>query len=167
MTRIAQEFAEAFDAERPQVPTPPGKELARKRLRFIEEEFKEVQTELRKLMLQAEIGAPIAERLATLGDLLKELCDLRYVVEGTAVACGLDMDQGPYEAVHESNMSKVWDDGTIHRDPGGKILKPPHYESPDLSYFLQAVDAEPDLPSCPAGDCPMGCVGGCYFLDEV
>src|SRR6476469_8602648 len=33
MTAIAREFAEAFDAERPQVPTPPDKRLAAKRLR--------------------------------------------------------------------------------------------------------------------------------------
>ena len=154
----------AFDAERPQVPTPPNKALAAKRLRFIEEEFKEVQVELRSLMLQAELGRPLEDRLATLGRLLKELCDLRYVVEGTAVACGIDMDEA-YEVVHESNMSKLWPDGTIHRDAGGKILKPPTYESPDMGGFIHVMQVSGD-PRCPVdehGDCSIGCETECYY----
>jgi predicted HAD superfamily Cof-like phosphohydrolase len=141
MTAIAQEFAETFDQARPQVPTPPNKATAAYRLRLIEEEFKEVRFELRQLMLADECGTPMEKKLAILGRLLKELADLRYVVEGTAVACGLDLD-GAYVVVHVSNMSKIWDDGTIHTDAGGKVIKPPHYESPSMDDFIHITDEE-------------------------
>lgn len=65
-------------------------------------------------------------------NLLKELTDLLYVVYGTAVALGLDIDEA-FSRVHQSNMSKLGDDGKpIYRDDG-KVLKGKNYKAPDLS----------------------------------
>lgn len=50
-------------------------------------------------------------------------------------ALWLDVD-GAFREVHESNMSKLGDDGKpIYRDDG-KVLKGPNYKKPDLSPFL-------------------------------
>lgn len=137
MRRVA-EFHTAFGSDDPSVPTPPSKELANLRLRLIEEEYKEVRLELKQLALHAELNTPIDERLATLGRLLKELCDLRYVIEGCAEALGLGWDfEAAYEEVHRSNMSKAG--GGVRAD--GKILKGPDYAPPDMAQFLEIVDA--------------------------
>lgn len=64
--------------------------------------------------------------------LLKELCDLLYVIHGTAATFGWDIEEA-FERVHNSNMSKLDDSGKpIVRDDG-KILKSPNYYEPDLS----------------------------------
>ena len=64
--------------------------------------------------------------------LLKELCDLQYVLSGFAVTFGLPFDEA-FKRVHESNMSKLGPDGKpIYREDG-KVLKGPNYKKPDLS----------------------------------
>jgi len=59
------------------------------------------------------------------------LGDLVYVVVGTAVEHGLDMD-GIFREVHRSNMSKLGG----YRDEVGKWIKPDTYTPPDLTQFL-------------------------------
>ncbi len=68
----------------------------------------------------------------TAENLLKEFADLVYVIYGTAAAFGWDLDTA-FNRVHESNMSKLGDDGKpIYREDG-KVLKGPNYKAPDLS----------------------------------
>ncbi len=63
---------------------------------------------------------------------LKELADLVYVCYGYAATFGWDLDEA-VERVHESNMSKLGDDGKpIYREDG-KVMKGPNYKKPDLS----------------------------------
>lgn len=64
----------------------------------------------------------------------KELADLLYVVYGTAEEFGIPLEK-VFKAVHESNMSKVWDDGEVHYNSSGKVMKPPTYSPPDLSFI--------------------------------
>ncbi len=62
---------------------------------------------------------------------LKELSDLVYVCYQYAANMGWDLDEAMYR-VHESNMSKLDDDGKpIYRDDG-KVLKGPNYKPPNL-----------------------------------
>lgn len=135
---LVREFHEHPGSEQPVAdwPTVPDVDLARHRMRLIQEEYKEVMAELEKFAANPEM--PVDEQLATLGSLLKELCDLRYVVEGTAVSCGLPMAPA-YRAVHASNMSKVWDDGRFHVNEHGKVLKPPTYRPPDMERFVPPI----------------------------
>lgn len=64
-------------------------------------------------------------------NLLKELADLLYVVYGYAATYGLPIDEA-FKRVHESNMSKLGDDGKpLYRDDG-KVLKGPNYKQADL-----------------------------------
>ena len=63
------------------------------------------------------------------------LTDILYVTYGAGLAYGIDLDECLLE-VHESNMSKLGDDGKpIYREDG-KVLKPDTYFPPDLKNVL-------------------------------
>ena len=64
--------------------------------------------------------------------LLKELADLVYVCHQMAAAFGWDL-QVAHNRVHESNMSKLGEDGKPIRREDGKILKGPNYFEPYLT----------------------------------
>jgi predicted HAD superfamily Cof-like phosphohydrolase len=65
-------------------------------------------------------------------DTLKELADLVYVCYQYAENLGWDLDEALYR-VHQSNMSKLGEDGKpIYREDG-KVLKGPNYQPPNLS----------------------------------
>lgn len=64
-------------------------------------------------------------------EILKECCDLVYVAVGTAVRFGMNFDEA-FKRVHESNMTKIWPDGTVHYREDGKVLKPETYKAPYL-----------------------------------
>ena len=63
---------------------------------------------------------------------LKELADLVYVCYQYAVNMGWDLDEAMHR-VHESNMSKLDENGNpIYREDG-KVLKGPNYKPPNLA----------------------------------
>lgn len=64
------------------------------------------------------------------------LADLMYVVLGTAVAYGIEM-QPIWDEVHRSNMSKFIDG---HKDWNGKWIKGPSYSPADLLPILKAQE---------------------------
>ena len=89
---------------------------------LIVEEFKE--------FLQAE-GMLYLSSSEHKENALKELADLVYVCYQYAVNMGWDLDEAMHR-VHESNMSKLGEDGKpIYRDDG-KVLKGPNYTPPNL-----------------------------------
>lgn len=120
-TRQAQGFRKAF-----QIPTdlsPVGRSL---QTRLIVEEFKE--------FLQAE-GDMTLMAIDSREACLKELADLVYVCWQYAANMHWDLDAA-LDRVHESNMSKLGEDGLpIFRDDG-KVLKGPNYTPPDLSDLI-------------------------------
>ena len=68
-------------------------------------------------------------------DCLKELADLVYVCFQYAENMRWDLD-GALDLVHQSNMSKLDEDGKpIYREDG-KVLKGPNYKPPDLSDLI-------------------------------
>ncbi len=68
-------------------------------------------------------------------DALKELADLVYVCYQYAANMGWFLDEA-LNRVHESNMSKLDEDGKpIYREDG-KVLKGPNYKPPDLSDII-------------------------------
>ena len=107
------------------------------RLCLIREEAEEVEDAVCLLadkVFNAELlGIDMTEEIkAAKAALLKELCDLQYVLSGFAVTFGLPLDEA-FKRVHESNMSKLGPDGNpIYREDG-KVLKGPNYKKPDLS----------------------------------
>ena len=65
-------------------------------------------------------------------DCLKELADLLYVCYQYAENMGWFLDEA-LNRVHESNMSKLGEDGKPIYRKDGKVLKGPNYKPPDLS----------------------------------
>jgi predicted HAD superfamily Cof-like phosphohydrolase len=114
--RMVEEFHRRFDivvADRPCVPDEATRAL---RVRLIQEEFEEFQ----RAMAQSDLQG-----------MAKELADLLYVVYGSAVSCGIDMEP-VFREVHRSNMSKVGG----HKRADGKWVKPPTYSPADLQAIL-------------------------------
>jgi predicted HAD superfamily Cof-like phosphohydrolase len=64
-------------------------------------------------------------------NILKEMCDLVYVILGYAIYRGWDFDTA-FNRVHASNMSKIPADGVIKRRADGKVLKPDTYKPANL-----------------------------------
>lgn len=124
---MVEEFHRKFDIlvhERPTIPHGATKEL---RVRLIQEEF----DELKEALAQENLVA-----------VAKEMADLLYVVYGTAVSYGIDMEP-VFQEVHRSNLSKVGG----YKRADGKWVKPPTYSPACLQPILdaqgeQALDGE-------------------------
>lgn len=88
-----------------------------------------------RFSLIAEEYAEAWEESATGTDptnMLKELADLQYVINGYCATYGWDLDEA-YRRVHVSNMSKLDDDGHPIKNEAGKVIKGPNYKPCDLS----------------------------------
>tara|TARA_R110001592_G_scaffold18127_4_gene75674 strand:- start:2076 stop:2468 length:393 start_codon:yes stop_codon:yes gene_type:complete len=92
-------------------------DLEEARFAFIREEFQEIFDE------------------SCLGNdseaMLKELADGIIVINGYAATFGWDLDEAT-RRVHESNMSKLNDDGKPLKNGQGKVLKGPNYKKCNL-----------------------------------
>jgi len=132
---VVREFHIAVDQPWSDSPIIPPADDVKRRIRLIKEEFKEVMEELTALLTAVNAGARLPQVLEIHQRLLKELADLRYVTEGTAVEFGLPIDDAFYE-VHLSNMTKRFRDGTFHKDPGGKVLKGEDYRLADMEKLV-------------------------------
>jgi predicted HAD superfamily Cof-like phosphohydrolase len=91
--------------------------------------------QLRACLVEEE-ASEMTHALLT-GDMLgglKEAADVLYVVHGTAVSFGWDLD-GAFLAVHRSNMTKLVNGKPLLREDG-KVRKGPNYVPPDLRRFL-------------------------------
>jgi predicted HAD superfamily Cof-like phosphohydrolase len=132
---LVREFHLAFDQPAPDHPPLQIEDsMIRLRIKLIKEEYKEVMDELESL-LKADNPDRVLEVLRLL---LKELADLRYVVDGTAVSLGLPIDSA-FAEVHASNMSKLGADGRPIRREDGKVLKGPNYRPADMTQFVPAI----------------------------
>ena len=118
---LAGDFMEAFGQEVLETPTLPEPDLAKLRLELIREEVEELNVGIE--------GMDIVE-------IADALTDILYVVYGAGHAFGIDLD-ACFKEVHDSNMSKLGEDGKpIYREDG-KVLKGPNYRSPDLAQFCR------------------------------
>ena len=93
---------------------------------LIVEEFKE--------FLEAE-GLLFRHDPAFTTDTLKELADLVYVCYQYAENMGWDLDTA-MDRVHQSNMSKLGEDGKPILREDGKVLKGPNYQPPTLTDLI-------------------------------
>lgn len=115
---MVEEFHRKFDIAVSDRPTLPEEATRQLRVRLIQEEFGELQE------------AMVAQDLPGVA---KELADLLYVVYGTAVAYGVDMDP-VFREVHRSNLSKVGG----YKRADGKWVKPPTYSPAEIAPLLAA-----------------------------
>lgn len=104
------------------------------RRRLLREEFEELDAELEELQRLCNGGKNIP--IQNLINTLKEFADLQYVLSGAAVTFGFPLDTA-FNRVHESNMSKLDDDGKPVKDTGGKVLKGPNYRPPFLEDLVE------------------------------
>ena len=99
-------------------------DLMKLRFNLVGEECNEVRQEC---SWEDAYGVPQINK----ADLTKELADLIYVTIGFAVTFGLPLCE-VFERVHQSNMSKLGEDGKpIYREDG-KVMKGPNYQPPQL-----------------------------------
>ena len=113
---MVEEFHRKFSILAQSTPADLNEETKRLRVRLIEEEF----DELKESMVGGDLAA-----------VAKEMADLLYVVYGTAVSYGIDMDP-VFREVHRSNMSKV---GGYKREDG-KWVKPATYSPARIEPIL-------------------------------
>jgi len=111
------EFHKLFDIHIASVPTPLDESTMALRVRLIQEEFDELKEALEG---------------RNLSHIAKELGDLLYVVYGTAISCGIDMEP-VFQEVQRSNMSKI---GGYKREDG-KWVKPLTYSPADIGPILE------------------------------
>ncbi len=117
---MVDEFHKAFLLPRPVSPRIPDRKRRDPRIELIREEFEELQ--------QA-----IAEgNLVLIAD---GCADLLYVIYGTALEFGINIDEVVKE-VHRSNMTKLREDGTPIIRSDGKVLKSDRFELPDIQAIL-------------------------------
>ncbi len=88
---------------------------------------------LRKNLIKEEVEEVFAAiKESNEAHVLKELVDVVVVCVGMADTYGWDFDTA-FKRVHESNMSKLDDDGKpIYREDG-KVIKSKNYKAPYLS----------------------------------
>jgi predicted HAD superfamily Cof-like phosphohydrolase len=132
---MVEEFHRKFGILVQASPTEAGEDTKRLRIRLIQEEF----DELKESMAEGNLAA-----------LAKEMADLLYVVYGTAVSYGIDMEP-VFREVHRSNLSKV---GGYKREDG-KWVKPPTYSPADIEPLL-ALQMGPSAEM----QGPLGDIGG-------
>jgi predicted HAD superfamily Cof-like phosphohydrolase len=116
-----EKVAEFMNAFKQDVETEPGwTSVSELRYNLIDEELKELRQALDERNLIEVADA---------------LTDLLYVVYGAGHSFGINLDKC-FEEVHNSNMSKLDEDGEpIYREDG-KVLKGPNYWAPDLKRVL-------------------------------
>ena len=102
---------------------PYRKELMDFRLKLLFEEIQELAT----AALDIEELTDKDGRYGLMQNLLKEMCDVVYVIKGMAVSFGMDFDEA-FTLVHKSNMSKL----PLIKDADGKVMKGLNYEPPIL-----------------------------------
>ena len=103
----------------PRCPIIPSQEVQKLRLALIREELGELQDAF-------EDGDVV--------EVADAIADLTYVVKGTAIACGIDMES-IFNEVHASNMTKFKDGVVVTED--GKVEKSSSFESPKIRNLLK------------------------------
>ena len=90
---------------------------------------------LRRTLLLEEVREYLeAEENDDLENCFKELCDILYIVFGTAFHYGLPITSG-FKEVHKSNMSKFENGEPVFREDG-KILKGKDYFPADMAKVM-------------------------------
>lgn len=120
-TAMLREFHAAMGDPLPTAPIFPSPERMALRAVLIHEELDELET---------------AMRVYDLVEAADAIADLLYVVYGTAVTFGIDIEP-IFHAVHANNMTKVGGE----RRADGKFLKPDGWQPPEIERLLAEQSA--------------------------
>ena len=118
------EFYEAFNMPIPET------------MRFLHKE----RALLRHKLIQEEVGELLEASMSsqgTLVDVADAITDCFYILIGTALEYGIaDKLPALFDEVHESNMSKLDENGKpIYREDG-KVMKSTRYKKPNLKSIV-------------------------------
>lgn len=153
MQAAIEEFMRRCDQQVATYPQLPSDEIVTLRIRLMVEELlgsiepaanmdiPEIHGRYVELLVKNKSDELIASMLK--GDLVgiaDGIADVLYVVIGTSVAYGIDI-QEVFDEVHRSNLSKtVWDEAqqryTIEKDEFGKGIKPPTYSPAEIEPII-------------------------------
>lgn len=98
------------------------------------------ERELRKNLLIEEFEEYLlAEAEDDLVEVADALGDMLYIIYGTAVSYGLPINE-IFDEIHNSNLSKLDENGLPIRRDDGKILKGPNYFRPDISAIIEVAN---------------------------
>ena len=93
---------------------------------------------LRKELLMEEVRE--LNEAMDLGDSVEILdagVDILYIVLGTMHEAGvLDKFSKAWDLVHANNMTKLDEDGKVHKNENGKVIKPANYKPVDLNQLF-------------------------------
>lgn len=130
--RKVRAFHLAFDigVDKPLTP-----DLLAFRKKLIGEEVEELYAEIDKAKAELEAAGHVSRD--TLCAMMKELADVQYILSGMIVTFGLPADR-VFDRVHQSNMSKLGDDGKPVRREDGKVMKGPNYRPPVLDDLVDS-----------------------------
>lgn len=99
---------------------------------------------LRKSLVSEEYWEYIGgEDKNDLVNIAQELADLIYVIYGTALTYGINLDAVLTE-VHRANMSKLDEDGKVLRRDDGKVLKSQLYSPPNIEEIIHGKTGTTD-----------------------
>lgn len=144
-----QDFMQAASQETPTIPTLATEKIQQLRVDLIAEELDELRA---------------AYEAGDLVEVADAVTDLAYVVIGTAVAHGLNL-QALWLAVHENNMQKMLNG---HRAENGKWIKPEGHLPPDLEAVLVAQwRAMPFRADAAAITCECGKDNRAHPVEEI
>lgn len=125
---MVKEFHEAFGHPVADKPNLKEVDLKLLRLRLLQEELDELEE-----ALAAESPAST----------LDALLDLQYVLDGAFLALGFHRVKDlAFRDVHDSNMSKLGEDGKPVYREDGKIMKGPNYEPVNLEPWIKFLSRE-------------------------
>lgn len=138
LTASVRRFMEAGGQEVNDHPAIPSQEATELRHNLLSEEYLEHVIAVNDFELARVMGEPVSDHHFI--DLADALADMVYVIAGTAITYGIDLDAALRE-VCRSNDTKIVD-GQLVRREDGKILKPEGYEPPDLGAVLFPQEGE-------------------------
>ncbi len=144
-----QDFMQAAEQATPVMPTLSDEKVQKLRVDLIAEELDELRE---------------AYAAGSLVDVADAVTDLAYVVIGTAVAHGLNLN-ALWLAVHENNMQKMLNG---YRAENGKWIKPEGHLPPDLESILVAQwRAMPFRADAEAVTCDCGKTNRQHPVEEI
>lgn len=127
---MVREFHNKFDVPVIWEGWPPTGKMIKHRWNLLNEEYEELWQEL----FDYEDGKVVPALEPDKKKVAKEIADMLYVIYGMADVFDIDIDS-VFTYVHNSNMSKLGDDGNPIRREDGKVMKGPNYKEPDLSWM--------------------------------
>ena len=135
MTKYEEKVKQFHEVMNLPVNSPFNVELLKLRKKLILEETQELIAELDDAIEQLQTDSRTVLR-PTFENMCKEMSDVQYALSGLAVSFGLPIEEA-FDATHDSNMSKLGNDGKPVYREDGKITKGPNYHKPDLSHLTQ------------------------------